>query len=224
MIDTNFLPHHNFGLLVESAFKRFQSNPNQLPALPIGNAFSLVPHKIDIHKHCKFHDGNKKNPLMRSLITTQDSLIAIMSKGSDQSQRFESSFLKADVGTGMNRYLSLRNGLIERTIQFQQLNAQRLLKYALGIQTEAQPLRTKTPVLVYLFPEPLFWPEKRISRPTNLAKHRDEIQAFAKLVNGDNVKFLPLSMNDLLNSWEASGNRDVQQLALNIRDPHPPLR
>ena len=85
-------------------------------------------------------------------------------------------------GTAMARYCVVRDRLRSGDMRFAHLDAAQLVKHAYGLVTDARR-KGKRPALVYLFAEPA-----RVTAG-DLARHRDEIAAFADAVAGEEVTF-----------------------------------
>ena len=153
------------------------------------------------------------------LIATPSALIGIESK------RFESfrtkkapslsdAYWRPVWGDRMGGYQRVRDELRRDSGLYAHLDAAQLFKHAFALRTQVNRKgehEGMTPVLVYLYAEPEAWPRdgKPISEDVK-AQHRQEIQDFARRVEGDEVKFIPCSYRDLLSVWQESETPEVR--------------
>ena len=79
----------------------------------------------------------------------------------------------------MKRYCELRDNLSAHVSPFNHLDTPRVVKYAYGLVTVPQKLSCNTSILVYLYPEPLAWPEDSYNS-SERTEHRQEIEQFAE--------------------------------------------
>ena len=221
MINSNIQKHTEFGKLVEDAFDRFEKDPKKLPPLPFNGSPVESPAEIRTREYCNYPWSWGRHPKMSATFCVRNTLIAVMSRQIGSQQNFRKAHLNHKCGSSMRRYSMLRDNL-NNVNPFNRLNAPRIVKYAFGLVTVSRKLGYKTPILVYLYPEPLSWP-KNSRKSSAPAEHRQEIQKFAQLVDGDEAKFQPLAFKELLQSWEMAGDSEVQQLANAIMGAHPPL-
>ena len=222
MINSNVQNHTEFGKLVEDAFDRFEKDPKKLPRLPFDGSPVECPGIIRTRAKCNYPWPRGRHPVMSARFKVHDALIAIMSRRPGGQQKFEPAHVNEDWGPEMKRYCELRDNLRAHVSPFNHLDAPRIVKYAYGLVTVSKKLGCDTPILVYLYPEPLAWPEDSYNSSEH-TEHRREIEQFAELVDGDEVKFQPLAFNDLLQSWEMAENPEVRELARAIADKHPSL-
>ena len=222
MIKSDFRQYTRFSTLVEDAFDRFEPDPKKLPRLPFDGSPVESPGKIRIKTNCNYPWRGGKHPEMSALFKVHGALIAVMSRRQGGQQNFERAHFNEEWGSGMKRYCELRDNLRGYESPFNHLDAPRIVKYAFGFVTVSRKLGCDTPILVYLYPEPLAWPEDSYNSSEH-TEHRREIEQFAELVDGDEVKFQPLAFNDLLQSWKMAENPEVRELARAIADKHPPL-
>ena len=97
------------------------------------------------------------------------------------------------------------------------LNAGQLFKHAFALRTAVQnngAYPGLRPILFYIYAEPERWPEggEKIAA-VDLARHREEIDAFAKEVANDEVKFVSCSYRELLEEWVGQGTAAVSRHA-----------
>ena len=63
-----------------------------------------------------------------------------------------------------------------------------------------------TPILVYVHAEPDRWPKDGTLVDQEITdKHREEVERFARVVAGDEVKFLASTYRELLADWKRFG-------------------
>ncbi len=97
------------------------------------------------------------------------------------------------------------------------LKADQLVKHALGLRTRTRlgkEYAALSPILLYLYAEPDLLPNS--NKPIDddaKAAHREEINCFAKSVEGDEVRFIACSYRELLATWEWSENPEVREHA-----------
>jgi hypothetical protein len=101
-------------------------------------------------------------------------------------------------GGQMERFAAMRDALRSGELRFRHLDASQLVKHAFGLVTEGRRL-SRRPVLFYLYAEPDKRGERRISAVDH-RRHRDEIAAFARFVDGDEVTLLSASYRQWLDA------------------------
>ena len=72
------------------------------------------------------------------------------------------------------------------------------------------------PALLYLYAEPLTWPDGQLVPPAHISAHRQEIDQFAERVAGDEVRFVSLSCSDLLQVWTQAESATVREHAMAV--------
>ena len=113
----------------------------------------------------------------------------------------------------MRRYEAIRDELRAGSLRLQRLDAVQLIKHAFALRTAVQmrpDALGKEAVLLYLFAEPKQWPDCRPVMEADRARHRDEIEKFAKMVVGDEVSFVACSYREILDIWARSQNAPLQ--------------
>jgi len=115
----------------------------------------------------------------------------------------------------MGPFETTRDGLKEGSLSFERLDAVQLVKHAFGLRTEGDR-RKKSPVLVYLYAEPAAWPDGRPVNTAQIKTHLEEINRFADLVDGAEVKFCSCSYGALLSAMRKSHSDRVQSHAETI--------
>ena len=188
----------------------FLNRPHDLPPLPGCDFVTWPACSLDLEKTVNFPWRGGRHPVLDILITTPSALIGIESK---RFEPFESSisdaFWREVWGDRMRGYERVRDkGL------YAHLNATQLLKHALALRAQVNR-RAKhhglTPILMYLYAEPKFWPsDDRPIREEARARHREEITDFARRVSGDEVKFIACSYHELLSAWQEGGTPEVR--------------
>jgi hypothetical protein len=83
------------------------------------------------------------------------------------------------------------------------LDMVQLVKHAYGLRTEALR-RGKRPVLLYLYAEPTTWANGRTVDSGKIAQHQEDIDLFAKSMEGDEVAFASMTWSDMLGLWSKS--------------------
>ena len=91
-------------------------------------------------------------------------------------------------GDNMSRYSLMRDALRSGSMHFVHLDAAQLVKHAYGLVTDARRLNKK-PILFYIYAEPGHR-AGRIITAEEKQRHREEVDAFAAAVGGDEVQFL----------------------------------
>lgn len=76
------------------------------------------------------------------------------------------------------------------------------------------PHQRLKPLFLYVYAEPEFWPgnKRRIGEEEG-AKHREEIDRFADLVEGDEVAFKSCCYRTLLEGWQSAPGEETQRHA-----------
>jgi hypothetical protein len=116
-------------------------------------------------------------------------------------------------GEQMERYCRLRDDLRSNAVDFHRLDVAQLIKHAFGLRTRVHResgAHGKKPLLLYLYAEPISWPDGRPIPAKQIAAHRNEISLFAERVAGDEVSFAALSYRELLNAWRNSKDMNVR--------------
>ncbi len=161
------------------------------------------------------------------LIETPDALIGVEAKRYEpfveESDRWDPSINKPGPlalegysrqvwGERMSGYQQLRDGLVDGSIAFSHLDADRLVQDALSLHTAVRrsARRGKKPALLYVFAEPEAWPDGEPVAPVDIEAHRAEAARFAEYVSGDEVSFHHCSYREMLAHWEHSPSPDVR--------------
>jgi hypothetical protein len=109
----------------------------------------------------------------------------------------------------MAGYQRLRDEIAAGKVVYARLDAAQLIKHALGLLTEAGR-RGKRSALVYLHANPSTWPDGRVVNADDKEAHRAEIEAFAQLVQNDDVAFRSCTYTELVSAWKLSSVDEVR--------------
>ena len=114
----------------------------------------------------------------------------------------------------MKDYENIRDNLHNEQGKYEKLEKAQLVKHALALRTEVHRARGAeglNPILLYIYAEPTFWlTTGETIAPQLISAHREEIEAFAKSVAEDEVRFLHCTYRDLLSSWQKSESPDIR--------------
>ena len=212
--------------LVANSFGFFLDRPGDLPQIVALNSSYWSPSLVRLEGIVRFPWSGGRHPCLDVLINAGVHLIGVESK------RYEPFRPKAAVilsdaywrpvwGDKMAGYQRVRDKLRAGTLRFRHLDAAQLVKHAFGLRSSAshralaEPL---VPSLVYLYAEPSKWPDGRMIRNGDRETHAVEVEQFASLVDGDEVKFASMSYKQLLEQWDASPSIDVRAHSLAVRN------
>jgi len=210
------------------------------PARSVGlRADCNLPWKGGRNQRCYRSKGRGgRAPNMDVLIQTPEFLLGIkmphfekhvkspISIGSEKT-KFRDPYQEAekfnDWGDQMTGFDELRHLWPTNDCPFEKLDAARLVKHGYALRTAVYPHANqsfnaigKIPVLIYLYPESA-WQRCNKITPEILAKHRDEIGEFQSKVKDDEVTFIPLSFDDLLEGWKQSADTEVLTHVENLK-------
>ena len=205
--------------LAANAFGFFLGRPEDLPPLPGCEAEEWPAISVALEQTVRFPWRGGLHPVLDVLVTTPTALIGIESKRFEPFRdRPDASLSDAywrDVwGDRMSGYQNVRDRLREDKGFYASLKAVQLVKHALGLRTRSSPGKEfagLAPILIYLYAEPDFLPNvgKSIDEYAKTA-HREEVEAFARNVAGDEVRFVACTYRDLLDGWKQSGAPHVR--------------
>ncbi|WP_114395140.1 hypothetical protein [Oleisolibacter albus] len=215
-----FLSPESSAALAANAFGWFLQRPAFLPVLP-GLADACWPaERVELEAVLRFPWAGGRHPCLDVLVATETALIGIESKRYEPFRpkgppSLSNAYWRPVWGERMAGYQRVRDGLRDGTFRFQHLDAAQLVKHALGLRTAThRPEEAgKAAVLVYVYAEPVGWPNGASINPADHAAHREEVSRFADLVAGDEVRFLFFSYRQLLEGWSSSGNAAVSSHA-----------
>lgn len=174
---------------------------------------------LELEKELRFPWPGGRHPWLDVVVETDRQLIGIESKRYEpfrtkSSSAFSDTYLRPEWGSGMRGYEAVRDAIRDGTETFRHLNAAQLVKHSLGLLTQSHG---RQPVLVYLYAEPLSWPDGRVISATALRAHREEIDRFGDIVSGSTVAFVAISYAQLFDAMEASGSAAVRDHCQTIR-------
>lgn len=210
--------------LAANGFGFFLERPDSLPCPHPSLADDWTPDSVHLEAEVRFPWSGGRHPWLDALVSTRGHILGFESKRyepfrSKSAPAFSTAFDRPVWGPDMTRYLAVRDALTSGTLAFRHLDAAQLVKHALALRTAsaARDEKGRHSVLLYLFAEPEFWSNGRAVSRDAIARHRDEVETFSRLVAGDEVPFLSLSWYDLLSSWEA-GPTDIRPHARVVRE------
>ena len=224
--------------LVANAFGPFMTDSPamELPALPIGPSdkeFDWSASSVEVEVECKFPWDGGMHPWLDIRIDQPGAVIGIESKRYEPFRdtsvaRFSDAYWRDVWGERMGGYCALRDKMKEGQIEFRHLNAAQLVKHAFGLRTVAHSRAASSggapsvPVLVYLYAEPKSWPDGRAIPDADRKRHQGEMDEFAKMVDGDEVRFFTLSYRALLDAWKRSGDSALERHATLVQEEFRP--
>ena len=219
-----FVNPESSAALVANTFGYFMNRPERLPALTETAdarwpALCVVP---EATVHFPWSGGH--HPCLDVLIPTGTCLFGIESKRYEPHRgkpkpHFSDAYRRDVWGSAMKRYEHCRDLLCDESVHFQHLDASQLVKHAFGLRSAANHIGEhlgKRPILVYIYAEPVRWPDGRPVPLTERVRHRDEVEIFARLVAGDEVTFCSCTYASLLATWVHSGDAEVMEHAENV--------
>ena len=208
--------------LAANAFGFFLQRAGDLPPLPECGRAAWPASTLCVEKKVCFPWRGGRHPVLDVLLVTPTALIGVESKRFEpfrggKAARFSCAFWRPVWGGRMGGYERVRNKLDQNARHCRHLDAAQLVKHAFALRTQVQPGRgyaERRPVLFYVYAEPEFWPggRGRIDEAMKV-RHREEIAAFAREVDGDEVKFVSCSWRKLLAEWRESGEPAVREHA-----------
>ncbi len=152
-------------------------------------------------------------PLLDLLAASGDQMVAVAARGPDylgrKPSRLAAAYSGATLPDGMAGWQALLGVLEAEPGRFRHLDAVSLLKNAIGL---ARTFPGHRSTLLYLFWEPNLADEIAFHR------HRAEIKALARIVNGASVAFAARSFHELWAEWEAScGEPWLREMVAELR-------
>ena len=207
--------------LAANAFGFFLDKPDQLPPLPGLTSVDWPAVSVQIEEEIRFPWSGGRHPWLDAVIDTTATLIGVESKRYEPFRSkgkisFSDAYWRPVWGDNMARYSEVRDGLKNREVSFDRLDATQLVKHAYGLRSAVH--RTgdregKRPILIYLYAEPGAWPGGKEVPTVAIETHRREIERFAAMIKGDEVAFLAISYQELLKSWRDSSITAVRDHA-----------
>lgn len=215
--------------LAANVFGYFLFRAAELPALPGCPDTRWPAEGVSLEQEVRFPWGRGKtwlrggrHPILDVVLTTPTTLIGIESKRFEPFRRnrvksLAESYWRPVWGNRMKGYERVRDKLRDDKGGLYALDTAQLFKHAFALRTTVQndgAYPGLRPILFYIYAEPERWPEggEKIAAAA-LARHREEIDAFAKEVANDEVKFVSCSYRELLEEWVGQGTAAVSRHA-----------
>ena len=214
----NFDRPESSAALAANAFGFFLHRAEELPPLP-GCVGAVWPARsLSIETAVRFPWTGGRHPVLDCLVVTPSALIGIESKRFEpfrgpEATDFSEAFWRPVWGNRMKGYERVRDALQDNPGRYAFLHAAQLVKHAFALRSEVQRPGAHdglSPILLYVHAEPECWP--RSGRPIGdvaKASHREEIADFARLVEGDEVAFVPCSYRSLLEAWRSDRSGEI---------------
>ena len=215
-----FFSKESSAALAANAFGKFLLDAPSLPPLPGCEAYAWPAQTVGLEEEVRFPWRGGHHPCLDVLVELDDALIGVESKRYEpfrakQEGEFSDAYWRDVWGSGMLGYEAVRDRIRAGALAFKHLDAVQLVKHAFGLRTQVhrQDREGKQPVLYYLYAEPDQWPGCRPVEEGAIRTHREEIDAFAAQVSGDEVAFHAASYAELLESWRQSSLPHVREHA-----------
>ena len=211
-----FASRESSAALAANTFGYFLDRPYLIP--PFGSEeWGWPVESLSLEKILRFPWPGGRHPCLDALIETRTALIGIESKRFEPFRtkgqpNLSEAYWRPSWGARMDGYQRVRDTLRDRPTAFSHLDAAQLFKHALALRSEvhrADANVRKRPFLVYLYCEPVSWPDGRAIVTQDRAAHEQEISEFAKFVAGDEVEFYASSYTSLLTAWSRSSDPGV---------------
>ena len=218
----NFDSPESSARLVANAFGFFLNRPEDLPPLPGCQGEEWPATSLALERSVRFPRRGGRHPVLDVLVATPSSLIGIESKRFEPFRKkrvpsLSDAYWRPVWGELMKGYESVRDKLREDKGRRTSLDSAQLVKHAFALRTQVNRRGEHeglTPVLFYLYSEPKSWsgdctPVDEEAK----ARHREEIEAFAEDVAGDEVRFIHCMYRELLAEWKESKSPDIPEHA-----------
>jgi hypothetical protein len=207
-LDGKFLSPDSSAALAVNAFAWFHSQPQLLPPLPGTEQAGWPAMRVEVEYCARFPWAGGRHPWLDAIVVTDTHLIGIESKRHEpfrgrKRASLSPAYNRPVWGNRMKPFEKMRDRLRSDDLRFAHVDAAQLLKHALGLVTEAERIRGKRPILVYLYDEPSRWDRMHFT-------HREELERFAQEVRGAAVAFVPLAWRDWLARWGHSPHDTVR--------------
>jgi len=208
------LAANTFGLFLGSENRTHLTLPGT--SLRAGMATAVM-----IEEEVRFPWSGGEHPWLDAVVITDDEFIGIESKRyetfRDQKKvSFSDAYSRPVWGPCMSGYEAIRDALKIGAKRYQHLDAAQLVKHAFGLRTQAHKAGKKAR-LVYLYAEPMAFPDGRPIAEKDIALHRAEVANFAAAVSpSDEVAFSSLSYSELLGEWTRSSSETLRHHAAAI--------
>jgi hypothetical protein len=209
--------------LAANTFGFFLSGENRAHlTLPGSNLRAGAAREVLIEEEVRFPWSGGKHPWLDAVVITDNELIGIESKRyetfRDQKKvSLSDAYSRPVWGSNMGSFEVIRDALKSGAKKYKYLDAAQLVKHAFGLRTQANKTGKKAR-LIYLYAEPMAFPDGRAIAHSDIAAHRAEVADFAAAIsNSDETAFHSLSYGRLLREWAASGNEALRHHAGAIR-------
>lgn len=201
--------------LVANAFGLFFDRPELLPPLPQFPSAGWQVLQVCPEKEIRFPWRGGRHPWLDVFITTDTHIIGIESKRYEpyrgaHSAEFSEAFWRDVWDPAMRPFLDVRDKLRAGTTDFSAIDAAQLVKHGLALSAKSKRRGfQKVPVLVYLYADPIRWPDGKDVSLAKRAAHRAAINRFASAVDGAQVHFVGVTYQALCRTWANSASVEV---------------
>ena len=196
--------------LAANAFGFFLKRPQDIRALPDCGQEAWPARSLALEATVRFPWRGGRHPVLDCLVATPSALIGIESKRfepfrDEAPASFSDAYWRPVWGNRLQGYERVRDKLRKDGRLYAPVNAAQLVKHAFALRTavhrEGSGHYGLTPILLYLYAEPDFWPNGKPVDEGNKARHREEIARFARDAADDEVVFVSCSYRRLLEGW-----------------------
>lgn len=214
--------------LAANMFGIFLDAPEKFPALPGGDGWGSPAAQACIEFEAPFPWWPRgRHPWLDAAVITQTHLIGFESKRFEpfrggKPAKFSETYWRDVWGARMGPFLATRDRLRDAPGRYRHLDAAQLVKHAFGLRTEAARWGLDA-ALVYVYAEPLAWPDGGKIDAAARERHRAELVAFEEAVAGAEVGFIHLSYRTLLALLDASGDAQLRHHAAAVRERFPDI-
>ena len=190
--------------LAANCFGWFMTRPASFP-LPRMIADEGSVQEVTLEFCARFPWSGGRHPWLDAVVRTATQLIGVESKRYEpfragaQRSSFSVAYDRPVWGERMIGYCAVRDRLRDGSLGFDHLDATQLVKHAYGLRTEGLR-RQLHPVLWYVYAEPSELGGRPIPAEAH-RKHKMEIEQFAHVVAGDEVRFVACSYGDWMSTW-----------------------
>lgn len=202
--------------LAANSFGLFLDRP-ELLTLPHNLLAAGSAGTVELEAEMQFPWSGGLHPCLDIAVETAQTLIGIESKRYEPFRdrkvpSFSAAYFRQRWGARMAHFEAARDLLASGNVSFNFLDAAQLVKHAFGLRTQATK-RMKTGYLVYLYAEPVSFPDGREIPSVAIDSHRDELEQFASIVAGDEIIFKSLCYSELLHHWSLDRSDEVRDHA-----------
>lgn len=209
---------HSSAALAIDVFGAFILEPSSLPVIPGLKDVDWPPIDVDIEYCARFPWSRGRHPWLDAVVRTKSCLIGVESK------RFEpyrdkkrNSFAKAyddhNWGSKMEPYVSVKDALKSGELRYTYLDAAQLVKHAFGLHTDSILRNKGVPYLLYIY---ITTEHKTpVTITSEMARHHiEEVNDFARRVQGGDVRFMHLSYENWLANWPSKLSNHRAEVAV----------